>query len=151
MVSIWLTTVKACGESSAMKKTGFAKQSRFSSNLSGFGGLLAILLDAGGAQAGQAMLIDGELPGKEFVDRQRIAAASLLEGEQSAADRSDDFGLPANDPPFGSGCGQIRDCQRATVRPDDVFYPRAMGFCHGVLTNSQPLNSPWQPTPPGLK
>src|SRR5882757_10454678 len=109
MVSIWLTTVKACGESSAMKKTGFAKRSRFSSNLSGFGGLLAILLDAGGAQSGQAVLIDGELPGEEFVDRQRVAAAGLLEGEQAAADRGNDFGLPADDPPFGSGRGQIRN------------------------------------------
>ena len=73
-------------------------------------GLLAILLDAGGAQAGKAMLIDGKLPGKEFVDGQRVTAASLLEGEQAAADSSDDFGLTANNPPFGAGRGQVRNC-----------------------------------------
>jgi hypothetical protein len=72
--------------------------------------LLAILLNARGAQPSQAMLIDGELPGEEFVDRQRVAAAGLLEGEQSAADCGNDFGLPANNPPFGSGRRQIRDC-----------------------------------------
>jgi len=93
-----------------MKKTGFASQSRFSSNAVGsLRSLLAVLLDAGGAQAGQAMLVDGELPGQEFVDGQRVAAAGLLEREQTAADRGHDFGLAANDPPFGSGRGQIRN------------------------------------------
>src|SRR5665213_1416951 len=48
-------------------------------------GLLPVLLDAGGAQARQTMLIDGKLPGQEFVDRQRVAAAGCLEGEQAAA------------------------------------------------------------------
>jgi hypothetical protein len=96
-----------------MKKIGFAKRSRFSSNATGLGrilvDLLPVLLDAGGAQAGKAMLIDGKLPGKEFVDRQRVAAASLLEGEQAAANRGNDFGLPADNPPFGPGRGQIRN------------------------------------------
>ena len=74
------------------------------------GALLPVLLDPGGAQPGKAMLIDGKLPGKELVDRQRVAAASLLEGEQAAANRGNDFGLTANNPPFGSGRGKIRDC-----------------------------------------
>ena len=72
--------------------------------------LLAILLDAGGPQAGQTMLIDGKLPGKEFVDGQRIAAAGFLEGEQAATDSGDDFGLAADYPPFGAGRGQVGNC-----------------------------------------
>jgi hypothetical protein len=93
-----------------MKKIGFAKRSRFSSKRLDSGGrLLAILLDAGGAQSGKAMLIDGKLPGKEFVDGQRVAAASLLEGEQTATHSGNDFGLPADNPPFGPGRGQIRN------------------------------------------
>ncbi len=72
--------------------------------------LLPVLLDTRGAQPGKAMLIDGKLPGKEFVDRQRVAAASLLEGEQAAANRGNDFGLTADNPPFGPGRGQIRNC-----------------------------------------
>jgi len=93
-----------------MKKIDFATRSRFSSNAAGFGQrLLAILLDAGGAQPGKTVLIDRKLPGQEFVDRQRVAAARLLEGEQAAANRGNDFGLTANNPPFGPGCGQIRD------------------------------------------
>jgi hypothetical protein len=74
------------------------------------GRLLAILLDAGGAQSGKAMLIDGKLPGKELVDGQRVAAASFLKGEQAAAHGGNDFGLPADNPPFGPGRGQIRNC-----------------------------------------
>jgi hypothetical protein len=110
MVSIWLTRVKSRGGKYNVKKIGFARRNRFFSNATGLSkaGLLAILLDTGGAQPGKAMLIDGELPGEEFVDRQRIAAASLLKGEQAAADCGDDFGLTANYPPFGPGRGQIR-------------------------------------------
>ena len=70
---------------------------------------MAILLDAGGAQSGKAMLIDRKLPGEEFVDRQGVPAAGLLEGKQAATYRGNDFGLTANDPPFGAGRGQIRN------------------------------------------
>ena len=73
-------------------------------------GLLAVLLDAGGAQSGQTMLVDGELPGQEFVDRQGITAAGFLEGEQAASDPCDDLGLAADDPPFGTGRGQVGNC-----------------------------------------
>jgi hypothetical protein len=110
MVSIWLTTVKAAANSSGMKKTGFAKRNRFSSNLLVRESLLPILLDPGGAEACQAMLIDGKLPRQEFIDRQRIAAAGFLEGEQATTDRCDDFGLAADDPPFGAGRGQVGNC-----------------------------------------
>jgi hypothetical protein len=110
MVSIWLTTVKAAANSSGMKKTGFAKRSRFSSNLSVRESLLPILLDPGGPQACQTMLIDGKLPGQEFVHRQRITAAGFLEGKQAATDRCDDFGLAADNPPFGAGRGQVGNC-----------------------------------------
>jgi hypothetical protein len=110
MVSIWLTTVKAAANSADMKKTGFAKRGRFSSNLSVRESLLPILLDPCGPEACQAMLIDGELPGEEFVDRQRIAAASLFEGKEAATDRRNNFGLAADHPPFGSGRGQVSNC-----------------------------------------
>jgi hypothetical protein len=94
-----------------MTKIGFAARSRFSLNAAGSGNrLLTVLLDAGGAQSRQAMLIDGKLPGKEFIDGQRVAAAGLLKGEQTAADCGNDFGLTADNPPFGPGRGQIRNC-----------------------------------------
>ena len=41
--------------------------------------LLTILLDARGAQAGKSMLVDGVLPGQEFFDGQRVAAAGFLQ------------------------------------------------------------------------
>jgi hypothetical protein len=93
-----------------MKKIGFAEQSRFSSNAAGSGKrLLAILLDSRGTQPSKAVLIDRKLPGQEFVDGQRVTAAGLLEGEQTATDGGNDFGLAADDPPFGPGRGQIRN------------------------------------------
>src|SRR5689334_19210782 len=139
MVSIWLTKVKGSDGIVRHEKNRprrarpiFFKcpSSKRDSEL------LAILLDAGGAQPREAVLVDRELPGQELVHRQRVTAAGFFEREKSAANRSDDFGLTANDPPFGPGRGQVRNRKRAAVRPDDVFHPRAMGFCHGVLTNS---------------
>jgi hypothetical protein len=93
-----------------MKKTGFAKRSRFSSNLSGRERLLPILLDPGGPQAGQAMLINRKLPGQELVNRQRVTAAGFLKREKSASDRCNYFGLAADNPPFGAGRRQIGNC-----------------------------------------
>jgi hypothetical protein len=72
--------------------------------------LLAILLDAGGPQSGQTVLVDRELPGEEFVDCQRITAAGFLQGQKATADGGHNFGFAADDPPFGSGRGQIRNC-----------------------------------------
>ena len=75
----------------------------------GFEDLLAILLDAGGAQAGKAVLVDGELPGQKFINRQRVTAAGLLKGEQTTTNGGNNFGFTANNPPFGSGRRQIRN------------------------------------------
>jgi hypothetical protein len=55
------------------------------------------------------MLIDGKLPREEFVDGQGVTAAGLLKGEQATSDCGDNFGFTANDPPFGTGRGQIRN------------------------------------------
>jgi hypothetical protein len=56
------------------------------------------------------VLVDRELPGEEFVDCQRIAAAGFLKRQKATADGGDNFGFAADDPPFGSGRGQIRNC-----------------------------------------
>jgi hypothetical protein len=110
MVSIWLTTVKGCGETSTSIKSVSQKRADFRRMLPVLKlALLAILLDAGRAQSRQAMLINRKLPGKEFVDSQRVAAAGLFEGKQAAADCGNDFGFTPNNPPFGAGRGQIRD------------------------------------------
>jgi hypothetical protein len=92
--------------------------------------LLAILLNASGAQAGQAVLIDRILPGKEFFDRQGVATARLFQRKQSAANGSDDFGFAANHPTLRSWRREIGNRQRRTVRPDDILDPRAMGLSH---------------------
>jgi hypothetical protein len=68
------------------------------------------LLDPGSAQSSKAVLINGELPGKEFVNGQRVTAAGLFEGEQAATNRSNDLRLATDNPPLGSGCWQIRNC-----------------------------------------
>src|SRR6516164_5888762 len=139
MVSIWLTKVKSCERERGYEKNRPRKARPIFINCEPNRleqRLLAILLDSGRAQTGKAVLIDRVLPGEELVDGQRVAAAGLFKREQAATNRGHNFSLTANDPPFCPRRGQIRDGKRATVRPDDVFHPRAMGFCHGVLTNS---------------
>src|ERR1700759_3060232 len=100
MVSIWLTKVKSSDKSSAKTKHEknrprnagpiFVKSSRFPDCL------LAILLNAGCAKTRQTMLVDGKLPREEFVDRQGVPAAGLLQREKSTAHGGDDFGLAAD-------------------------------------------------------
>jgi hypothetical protein len=104
MVSIWLTTVKTRDEIAKRQKTGVHKDAGFLKirNIRE-SALLAILLDTGGAQPGKAMLVDRELPGKEFIDGQRVAAACFLKREQAAADGGNNFSLPPDHPPFGAG------------------------------------------------
>jgi hypothetical protein len=111
MVSIWLTEVKDGRRKFDVKKPASPCEAGFSSKAACSGqSLLAILLDSGGAQSRKTVLVNRKLPGQEFVDRQGVAAASLLKGEQAAANRGNDFGLTANNPPFGPGRGQIRNC-----------------------------------------
>jgi hypothetical protein len=111
MVSIWLTKVKGRRKSSKQKKSASQGEADFTQMPTAPGArLLAILLDPGGAQPRKAVLIDGKLPGQEFVDGQRVAAAGLLKGKQAAANRCHDLGLTADNPPLGSGRRQIRNC-----------------------------------------
>src|ERR1700694_2932066 len=99
--------------------------------------LLPVLLDARRAQAGKAMLVDGILPGEEFLDGERIAAAGFLKRKKSAPYRSHHLGLAPNDPALGAWCRQISDRQRAAVRSDHVFRPWSKGLSHlDQLTHS---------------
>ena len=90
--------------------------------------LLPVLLDAGGTQAGETMLVDGVLPGEEFFDGEGVATAGFLERKQAAADGSNDLGLAPDDPALRARCRQIGDRQRAAVRPDNVFCPWSKGL-----------------------
>jgi hypothetical protein len=92
--------------------------------------LLAILLNARGAQTGQPVLIDRVLPRQELFNRERVAGASFLEGEEAATNRCDHFGLAPNDPAFRSRCRQVRNRQRASIGADHVFRPRTKGLIH---------------------
>jgi hypothetical protein len=97
--------------------------------------LLPVLLDARGAQAGEAMAVDRVLPGQEFLDSERIAAASLFKRKEAATHRRNDFRLAANHPALRSRRRQVGDRKRTSIGPDDVLHPRAVGLVHGTLTH----------------
>src|SRR5437588_6773885 len=80
--------------------------------------LLPVLLNARGAQPREPVLVDGILPGEEFLDGERVAAAGLLERKKPAAHCRDHLGLATDDPPLRAWRRQVRDRKRAAVRPD---------------------------------
>lgn len=100
-----------------------------------------ILLDARGAQPGKAVLVDRGLPGQEFFNGQSIAVARFLETQKPAANCSDDFSFAPDDPTPRILRRQIGDSQRTAIRPDYIFHPRAIGFCHDTLTNARQTNN----------
>src|SRR3546814_14389630 len=57
-----------------------------------------VVLDARDAQAGHAGAFDRPLPGCEFLKRQSIALASLVDAQQTAAYGGANFRLAAGDP-----------------------------------------------------
>src|ERR1700730_7301819 len=91
------------------------KQTMTTENIEDRPGLLPVLLNARGAQGGEAVLIDGILPRQEFFDRERIPAAGLLQRKQAAAHGRDHLRFAADDPAFRSRGGQIRDRERTPV------------------------------------
>lgn len=94
--------------------------------------LLPVLLDSRCAQTGEAVTVDGVLPGQEFVHGQRIARAGFLERQEAASHRRNDFRLATDDPTFGPGSRKIGDGQRTSIRPDHVFDPRAIRLGHST-------------------
>ena len=110
--------------------------------------LLPILLNARGAQTSQPMLVDRHLPAEEFINRQRIAAAGLFQGQEPTAHRCDHFRLAANDPALGRRWRKIRYRQRTPIWSDDIFYPWSDRLGHLLLTNSTdptlPRHYSWQ-------
>jgi hypothetical protein len=81
---------------------------------------LPILLCSRGTQAGEAVAIDRALPDEKFIDRERVAAASLLQREQTTAHRSYHLCLATDHPAFCPRRWQISDRQWAPIRPHHV-------------------------------
>src|SRR5215469_3990607 len=101
-------------------------------------GSIPILLHPGGAEAGQTEAIDRMLPSEEFLHRQRIATASLVQTQQSAAHRSDNFGLAPDHPAPRGGRGQIGERQRTPIGADDIAHTSFALFHHYATPNPRP-------------
>src|SRR5665213_734012 len=102
----------------ARKRLGkhFLRPRRISS--AGFGGAVAILLGAGCPEARQAVAVQHRFPDHELLQREAVAPARFVQGEQAAIDRGDDFGLATDDPARRAGRRQIRHRQGMAIRPD---------------------------------
>jgi hypothetical protein len=82
---------------------------------------LPILLSSRGAQARKTVAVNRALPDKEFIDRERVAAASFVQREKATAHGGYDLCLAANYPAFGPRRWQISDRQWAAIRSHYVL------------------------------
>src|SRR3546814_18873784 len=80
------------------------------------GDVAAILLQARGAQAPHAVLVDQALPRQEFFDGKIVALAGFLEREEAGADSGNHLRLAAEHPPLGRGRRQIVKAERDRKR-----------------------------------
>src|SRR3546814_4432743 len=71
-----------------------------------------VVLDARDAQAGHAGAFDRPLPGCEFLKRQFIALASLVDAQQTAAYGGDNFRLAADDPRSEEHTSELQSLMR---------------------------------------
>src|SRR4051812_7670693 len=100
-------------------------------------GSVAVLLDARGAQTGEAMTVDGGLPGKEFFDSERVTLAGFFQAQQATANSRDNLCLPADDPAPRIRRGKIRNRQGAAIGADDIFHSGTYHFGHWTLYTTQ--------------
>ena len=87
------------------------------------------------------MAIDKTLPSQEFVDRQIIAFAGIIEAQKSATHCSDDFRLSADDPAFGIRRREVCDGQWAAVGSTDITQEGTLYFGHGAHTHNLDLGA----------
>src|SRR5258706_7337942 len=81
-------------------------------------------------EAGQPMPFDLALPDQEFVDRQTVALAGIVEAQKSAADCGDNFGLSAGVPAVRNRKGEMRDSLLTAVSSHDLKEERSVGIRH---------------------
>jgi predicted nucleic acid-binding protein len=82
---------------------------------------IAIDLQTGDPQTGDAVAVDRLFPGPELFDRQVVAVARLFETDPAAAYGGDDDGLAPHDPSLGIGWRQLGCGRRlAAVHPEVV-------------------------------
>lgn len=101
-------------------------------------GLGAILLDARGAQAGEAVLVEGALPAQIFLGGQRVALTGFLEAQQAPAHSCHHFRLAADNPAVIARRGQVRNCERTAIGTDDIVDAGTQLTVH-TQTHSQTL------------
>jgi hypothetical protein len=66
-----------------------------------------VVLKTGRPQAGNAVILDEALPGKELFDGEIVPSAGILEAEEPMPDRCHDLCLAPADPALRFGRGKI--------------------------------------------
>ena len=93
-------------------------------------GLLTVLLDARGAQAGKAVAFDGTLPTQIFLNREGITLAGFFQTQEPAPDCRNNLCLAADHPPVRTGWRKIGDGQGTAIGTDDVIDARTQLTIH---------------------
>jgi hypothetical protein len=107
--------------------------------------LLAILLNARGAQSGEAVLVEAALPGEIFFRCERVTLTGFFQAQEAPAHGCYHLCLAADDPAMAAGWREISNCQRAPVGADDIVdagtqltvsvHTLLLTHTHGTLRN----------------
>src|SRR6185312_13554208 len=101
---------------------------------------MAILLNAGGAQSGKAIFVDGSLPREKFFRGELVALTRLIEAEKPSPHGCHHLGLAPNDPSPGVRRRKISNRKRAAIRPNNIFDARSNQIGHSTLYKTQRPN-----------
>src|SRR5688500_9818795 len=88
------------------------------------------MLDARDAQAGHAAAIDRALPAGTLLEAERVALAGLVDGQETAGDGGNHFGLAAHHPASRRGRRQRVERQGLAERSDYLGWPKFLILEH---------------------
>jgi hypothetical protein len=88
---------------------------------------------SGDTQPRHAGTVDRPLPAGEFLERETVAVAGLVHGEQPPVHRGDDFRLAAHHPAGGARRRQRVERERLAERADHLCRPYFLVFDHSYL------------------
>ena len=83
-------------------------------------GLFPVVLNLRGAEAFEAVLGGQRLPADQLIDREAVALARFLDGQQTTPHRTHHFRLAAYDPTVGVGRREIAQGEWLAVRAGDI-------------------------------
>lgn len=86
--------------------------------------IVKILMDYGGNEEGEKMIIDWGLKGKELIKSKCIKMEWIIKDEKKEKKWGEELRIEENEKENCIGGGEVRDGKRDEIRKDKIFYKR---------------------------